>query len=204
MANNKKESQSQAIHKKVTFAELWGNFPGNHPCKVPDSEWTLFGIEVIGPDDTYDNQCAIQLGVCLQRAGVSLATYTGVFCNYSKGAHKTEKHPIRATEMANWLSKRYLAGFPAAQTVTGQDWISKVKGRKGIIFFKNYWVPEGGKYPTGSHIDLWNGTMLTSTGLWEDIQNCLRFRFNVEQAGVGSFSFSSLNKAEQILFWEFP
>jgi hypothetical protein len=84
---------------------------------------------------TWTNQCAIQLGVCLQRAGVSLASYKGVLCDYSKGAHKAEKHPVRAQEMADWLRNRYLAGFPKAQSITGQDWISKVKSknRQGLF-----------------------------------------------------------------------
>ena len=44
---------------------------------------------------------------------------------------------------------------------TGKERQDKIKGRKGIVFFANYWARDGEKHLTGDHIDLWNKSTLT-------------------------------------------
>jgi hypothetical protein len=59
---------------------------------------------------------------------------------------------------------------------------------------------DGEKAPTGDHIDLWNGSRLTASGLQGAIVSALRFGL-----GIGSGpGFSDLAKATKIVFWEVP
>ena len=113
---------------------------------------------------------------------------------------------LRAKQVSDWLHLRPFAGCPTPETVTGEDWQEKVKGRTGILFFGSYWrrsLKE--KDPTGDHIDLWNGDRLTPS-----TQTTLRFDVDIPNIwnplsvlGVGPENlFSNLADAKQILFWE--
>ncbi|MFL9862794.1 T6SS effector amidase Tae4 family protein [Paraburkholderia fungorum] len=112
----------------------------------------------------------------------------------------------RAKEVAEWLNRRPFAGCPVAETVTGRDWQTHVKGRTGIIFFGSYWrrsLKE--RNPSGDHIDLWNGERLTPS-----TETTLRFDIWIPKLwnplsviGVGPENlFSNLADAKQISFWE--
>lgn len=98
----------------------------------------------------FENQCAIRMGVALNGAGLSTATFPGVKC-YPNLKH-SPKHILRAQELANWL---------ATQTVgvgTVKKYLKKVtsadfKGKKGIVFIKDGWGAT-------DHIDVWDGFRL--------------------------------------------
>ena len=123
----------------------------------------------------YKDQCAIRVAVALQRCGASFETYKEAIC----GLHKGEKHALRAEELANWLNKRYLANWPAPTNVTGTDWQEKAKGKTGVIFFKDYWLRKGERYPSGDHIDLWNGSRFPIISVRSAVGNLLRFGLGV-------------------------
>lgn len=142
-----------------------------------------------------ENQCAIKVSVALHAAGVELKSF--------RGAHvliKGKYAAIRAEELAAWLKTQHVNGIvsPPAN-VTGENWQERIKGKKGIVFFANYWARPGeSKHPSGDHIDLWNGSRLTASGLEGAVVTMLRFGVGVN-SGPG---FSDLGKATSILFWE--
>jgi hypothetical protein len=74
----------------VTFDQLWKNHPTNlgeqYPCRT-------LGI------GNFDNQCAIRMGVCLKRCGVTAAEIRGaITCNQAKLTNHPgdDMHFIRA------------------------------------------------------------------------------------------------------------
>jgi hypothetical protein len=110
---------------------------------------------------------------------------------------------IRAAELAAWLDKMPFCGLPPkGESVTGDDWKNKVKGRTGIVFFADYWARDGesAHNGTGDHIDLWNKSTLTPS-----LQSTFRFRLGINQLpnafGAGNW-YSDLGKAKAIKFWE--
>jgi len=200
--NTQENSQAKQAKRVITFDELWDNYPHGSPCD----------------EKLYPNQCSIRVGVALQRCGVSFATYKGKgYAHCAVPSHTKEVHAIRVEELADWLNKRYLAGWPAPTDITGKDWLEKAKGKKGVIFFKDYWRrmikdasgkehPESS--PTGDHIDLWNGSRLTYPDLEHFAANALRFNrirhinsFSLDFTGI-QLSFSDLAESKKILFWE--
>jgi Type VI secretion system (T6SS), amidase effector protein 4 len=66
-----------------------------------------------------------------------------------------------------------------ASTVTGADWQTRIAGKTGIVYCENHWLREGEKTPTGDHIDLWNGSRMTASGLQGAIVTALRFGLDV-------------------------
>lgn len=90
-------------------------------------------------------------------------------------------------------------GLSAPVKLTGADWKTKAAGKKGIIYFANYWLRDGEKTPSGDHIDLWNESRLTSSGLWGGTLSFLRFSMGVDSLeGL----YSDLGKATEVLLWE--
>jgi hypothetical protein len=128
---------------------------------------------------------------------VSFATYKGAVC----GLHKDVKHALRAEELANWLNKRYLAGWPEPTDVTGEDWQEKAKGKKGVIFFKDYWLRSGERHPSGDHIDLWNGWRFPMPTVATGATDILRFGLGVDSLHIGIIDYSNLGGVRKILIW---
>ncbi|MEG6503057.1 MULTISPECIES: type VI secretion system amidase effector protein Tae4 [unclassified Desulfovibrio] len=182
LTNLKEGSQVKEPKKIISFSELWGNFPTGYPCD----------------ENTYEDQCAIRVAVALQRCGASFKTYRGATC----GLHKDEKHALRAEELANWLNKRYLANWPAPTDITGTDWQKKADGKTGVIFFKDYWLRKGERYPSGDHIDLWNGSRFPITSAPSAAMNILRFGLGVGSIDLFDIQYSDLAGASKILIWE--
>jgi hypothetical protein len=165
----------------VTFSQLWSHHPTNqgeqYPCRT-------MGI------GNFDNQCAIRMGVCLKRSGVTLGEIRGaITCNQAAATnHPTEDmHFIRAKELANALRGSRIEGVGPVYSLTKPDnFAEELDGRKGIIFFNGYWwrVSDTTR-PTGDHIDLWNG--------WRTSAKMLFPWFG----WLGGY-----NKSNEIWFWE--
>lgn len=111
----------------VSFNKLWSNHPGSFskPC-------------------LFDNQCAIRMGVALEKSGISLMTFNGARCWHDH----SPPHILRAQELANWM-KRNPNTFGEQHVFTGVS-SSSFQGFKGIVFIKDGWGPT-------DHIDLWDG-----------------------------------------------
>ena len=63
----------------------------------------------------------------------------------------------------------------------------------GIIFFKDYWLRDGERSPTGDHIDLWNMDRLTPS--WQTFA-----RFTLGIGRIASF-YSDLENSRSVMFW---
>jgi hypothetical protein len=88
---------------QIAFETLWNNHPMNQspPIQAPCS----------GPDGQryYDNQCAIKMGECFDRSGLTLHGFHGVFC-----WHKHERrHPLRADQLGKMATQP--SQFPAVR-----------------------------------------------------------------------------------------
>jgi hypothetical protein len=179
----------------LTFQELWDNYPKGDPYDNPE----------------YKDQCAIRMSVTFHRVGVEMKSFSEKRVRPLSG-QKTigrilldgKATATRADELGEWLKLRPFAGLPNAEDITGSNWESKVKGRKGIIAFRNYWARSlSEKDPSGGHIDLWNGSRLTiSSG--ESLLGVIGRRIGIRSAHIPgtTYGFSDLGRATEILFWE--
>jgi hypothetical protein len=174
------------VRVRMSFVKMWGGYPGSHPYVDPKT-----GDDPPG----FDNQCAIKLSVALHATGVDLASFRGASVHVAAG-----KAAIRAEELTAWLKLQHVDGMLGPVDITGADWQDRIKGKHGIVAFKDYWARPGEKTPTGDHIDLWNGSSLTSSGLAGMAVSFARFTLGMT-SGPG---FSDLGKARQITFWEVP
>lgn len=132
------------------FSRLWENHPtvesfiDDFPCKNKGKK-------------AFENQCAIRMGVALEKSGISTKSFLGVRCWYG---HKPG-HILRAEELAGWL-RGSISPFHKVEIFEGQIGFHRIASRKGIIFFKDYY----GRNTQGDHIDLWNGSRLTGYTSW--------------------------------------
>lgn len=176
---------SEPAQQPLKFRDLWNAYPSAKPYVDPKTGDVPKG---------YENQCAIKVSVALRGGGVDMSSF--------RGAHvllERKKAAIRAQELAEWLKAQRMAGLPSApQSIVGADWQDKIKGKTGIVYFADYWLRAGEKTPSGDHIDLWNGSRLTASGLEGALVTMARFGLGIN-AGPG---FSDLGKSRTILFWE--
>ncbi len=132
------------------FEKLWNNHPtvesrfDDFSCKVNDKK-------------AFDNQCAIRVGVSLDKSGYDTSTFKGVRCWHKH----SPAHILRAEELANWLNGNF-SPFKRTEVFDGVKGFGSLSGKKGIIFFKNYY----GQNNQGDHIDFWNGSRLTRYSSW--------------------------------------
>ena len=86
---------------------------------------------------------------------------------------------IRAEELAKGLEKIKLSGLKLVIKIDPKDFSNKVSGKKGIIFFKDYWqrtvsgYKESFRNRSGDHIDIWNGNRTTDLTSWARINTNL-------------------------------
>ncbi|WP_225977179.1 T6SS effector amidase Tae4 family protein [Paracidovorax avenae] len=86
-------------------------------------------------------------------------------------------------------------GSPCVRRCERPNIHKKIAARKGIVFFKDYWMRDGEKSPTGDHIDLWNMDRLTPS--W---QNFTRFTLGI---GRSPGIYSDLENSRRVVFWPF-
>jgi hypothetical protein len=126
-----------------TFDKLWSNHPtGEYPCSTDGKE-------------NFDNQCAIRMGECFEKSGISTKSWSVRRCWQHKGALG---HILAAEEMANSLTRTVIPGMKKVEKYSGKEGFDKIKNRRGIVFFGNFY----GTGMQGDHIDLWNGRRLSS------------------------------------------
>lgn len=155
------------------FIQIWNNHPN------------IKGEDALLDKEIYQNQCAVNLYVALQRSGVNVRTFNGQL-SWQKN---TPKYALRAQELANWLASP-VSKIEKVEKYSGRQIFDKIRGRTGIIFFQNYW----GVGMQGDHIDLWNGTRLTHWISWVQIY-----------ARIGSVGINSdYRGAESVWFWRVP
>jgi hypothetical protein len=125
----------------VQFQNLWTNHPyPEFPCDK----------------DTFKNQCAIRMGVALEKSGVDTKSFDLMYPKRRcyPGFKHEPRHILAAQELANWIwrrkSQRVTFGDVEIHKKVSSERFSK---RKGIVFIKNGWGAT-------DHIDLWNGSAL--------------------------------------------
>jgi hypothetical protein len=138
----------------------------------------------------FSDQCAIRLGVALASIGVDTTSLVpkARHCWYHDSGLG---HVLAAEELAQGLSRMPISGVSRLQKIDPKQFARKLSGKKGIIFFKDFWSRDGENFRnrSGDHIDLWNGSRLTDWKTWFMISGL----FN---AG-GNYS-----KSKEIWFWE--
>ncbi len=170
---------------KLKFGTLWQNHPTNRSDQLPCRRGN--GVP------TYKNQCAVRMSVCLKLSGVTHQQLPGlIHC----GVHPYEDmHFIRAAQLADSLvsNGKRIDGLGPVQKLVSTDasqFSDKLFGRRGLIFFMDYWARRGESergVATGDHIDLWNGYSTTASWLMEYF------------SWLGYFG--GYDKAKQIWFW---
>lgn len=172
--------------KPVTFSTVWNNYPSSDPCVSPRTN-----------KKAYDNQCAIRVGIALEKSGVSFAGFRGPRCEF--GA-KGNGMVLRVRELASWLNTKPFKECGPHFPTTGEGFESALKGKKGIVYFEDYWLRDGEKLPTGDHIDLWNIDRLTPS-----FETWMRFTLGVRELSFrGRRVYSSLQNSRKVSFWSLP
>lgn len=171
----------------VTFKKLWDSHPqhaGNdNPCATNGKP-------------NFSDQCAIRVGVALVACGVKTSALPGVrHCWHHEKSHG---HALAAEELANGLKNMPIPGIGALIKVEPAKFKATLSGKKGIIFFKDYWQrtsngkKEKFRNRSGDHIDLWDGFRLAHRR--SIVQMYLR---------IGSFGLGADHtKSKEIWFWE--
>ena len=162
----------------INFQSVWDNHPLNwkyknkYPCLANDGS------------PAFENQCAIRLSISLERGGTNLANCHKAKCWY----HTTERHFLRAQELADWFSNKNILGKPKkfpkkSGAPLSREQAKEFLNHRGLVFFKDFYTPAGAASPVGDHIDLWN--MFKLTGIRGDDWNWHYF-----------------HNAKDIWFWE--
>ena len=106
----------------IKFKTLWDNCPDqDSPCS-----------------SKFSNQCAIRVGAALAKSGVKTTTLVpkARHCWF----HDTKDgHILAAAELADGLQNKHITGVQKAESLTPENYKSKIAGRSGIIYFENYW-----------------------------------------------------------------
>jgi hypothetical protein len=102
-------------------------------------------------------------------------------------------HVLAAEELANGLRMHPFFGLGNLQKITPENFKDKIALQTGIIFFKDYYKRDGETFRnrSGDHIDLWNGSRLTTLLSWFRIQGGLSWE------GV----WSKHGDSKEIWFW---
>lgn len=126
----------------VSFTKLWSNHPyPNSPCDTA----------------TFSNQCAIRMGVALEKSGVDTSSFDSMFPNrrcYPNFNHNP-RHILAAQELANWLETQasVVGNSSKYRSVTSENF----RGKKGIVFIQDGWGAT-------DHIDFWDGNLMEMKG----------------------------------------
>ena len=187
--NTTKESVCGVQVDAVTFAKLWDSYPSGHP---------YVDAKTGKPPLGYSNQCAIKVSMAIHGAGIEMKSFKGGAVTVNK-----MKCAVVATQLAGWLKLQPFCGLPKEpENVTGKEWQTKIKGKTGIVYFENYWRRSGEKTTaSGDHIDLWNGSRLTATGL--SFISTMGRRIGINEIGAGTdWGYSDVRNSTLVLFWE--
>lgn len=186
--NSTPESICKIQIEAVKFIDLWNGYP---KTSTPYQDPKTGEVPKI-----YSNQCAIRVSLSVHGVGVTMKSFKGATVPVDG-----KRTAIRAQELSDWLKLQPFCGLPAKpETITGADWKDKIKGRTGIVFFKDYWSrDEEVRNATGDHIDLWNGSKMTTTSYAGAMHTFMRFTLGIDRAPG---FYSDLGKAKEILFWE--
>ena len=199
--NTVKDSVCRIEVEPVKFANLWAAYPSEPPYVDPKTG---------KPPQGFLNQCAIKVSVAIHGAGIEMKSFSAKVIgvepkDLGRVVINGKNTATLAQQLAMWLKLQPFCGLPQqAESITGEDWEKKIKGRTGIVYFADYWHRDVGekklKRPSGDHIDLWNGSRLTATG--RSFFSTLGRRIGLNEVLPGTeYGYSDLRKSTAILFW---
>ena len=199
--NTTKDSTCRIEVEAVSFANLWAAYPSNPP--YVDSKTGK-------PPKGFSNQCAIKVSVAIHGAGIEMKSFTAQVIgvnpkDFGRVVINGKNTATLAQQLVMWLKKQPFCGLPQQpENITGADWEKKIKGRTGIVGFADYWMrkPDKKDRPTGDHIDLWNGSRLTASGLIGTMTTAARFLGQRSFLPRTDYGYSDLGGSKAILFWE--
>jgi hypothetical protein len=167
--------------KMSTFVHLWRNFPSKE-----EMEKKCRNVQPDGSDKPFSDYCSIRLSEAFNRTGI---VYTA---NGKCWSHSGKKHILLAENLANGLKNNKPQRFGKLEIIDPNNFQSLLKGRTGVIFFKDYWKRgnESFKNRSGDHIDLWNKSKITG--------GSMLYRSVIELFGF----VSDLNNSKEVWFWE--
>jgi hypothetical protein len=154
------------VRSCLNFEVMWKAHPLNwnpiertpfrHASKNKKNDPFQILREESPPPPIYTDQCAIKMSIALQDGGLSLETFSKSRSEVREvfAVKKKYRGALAAEELAAWLIKAL--GKPDQYSPSEAS--TAVTGRKGIIFFKDFWARPGETTPQGDHIDLWNGS----------------------------------------------
>lgn len=166
----------------LDFEVLWKNYPDKNFMKARCQNKQKSSSAPFG------NYCAIMLSEALIKTGASTVNAKVKKC----WSHTGMRHILLAEEMANWLNKSNIGGLGKVEKVDPKKFQDKLGNRTGIVFFKDYWQRgnESLNGRSGDHIDLWNKSEITSSGMFA--------RSVYEFFGA----VSDFNDSKEVWFWE--
>lgn len=199
--NTVKDSVCRIDVEPVKFRDLWEHYPDKPPYVDPKTR---------KPPPGFTNQCAIKVSVAIHGAGIEMKSFTaGVIGvnpkDFGRVGINGKNTATLASQLAIWLKKQPFCGLPQQpENVTGEDWEKKIKGRTGIVYFADYWMRANDMKdrPTGDHIDLWNGSRLTASGLLGTLTTAARYLGRRSFLPGTDWGYSDLGTSKTILFWE--
>ena len=102
------------------------------------------------------------MGHALQASGFEVTSLNVRLCWHHP---KRSFHSLAAEELAKAINKASITGIGKVRKLKSNNFTTPIKGKKGIIFFKDFWKRSGESFRdrTGDHIDLWNGHKLTGS-----------------------------------------
>lgn len=165
------------------FEELWKNYPEDLVIKLK-----CRNDQPNKPSVEFTDYCSIKMSDCFNKSGVGIANMKGNRC-WSHGGYK---HILLAEDLALGLKAFPPTNFGKLEIIPPDSFEEKLKGRTGVVFFKDYWKREGQTFAnrSGDHIDLWNKDRITSRSMF--VQNILEFFGDL----------SDFNDSKEIWFWE--
>ncbi|WP_020409578.1 type VI secretion system amidase effector protein Tae4 [Hahella ganghwensis] len=166
----------------MKFETLWKNFPQKENIKARCTN------KQKDSNEPFSDYCAIMLSECFIRSGVDLSLFKAKRC----WPHDGKKHILLAEEFAEAMKNHTPPGFSLMKKIQPGSFQRDLKGKTGVIFFKDYWQrgQESFDSRSGDHIDLWNEDEITGSGMF--------MRSVYEFFGA----VSDLNNSKEVWFWE--
>ena len=166
----------------MKFETLWKNFPDKEELKRRCTN------KQKDSNKPFSDYCAIMLSECFIKSGVDLSLLKANRC----WSHPGKKHILLAEQFAIALKKNTPIGMSPMRKVEPGSFQAALKGKTGVIFFKDYWQRGNQSFQNrdGDHIDLWNRNEISGSGML--------MRSIYEFFGA----VSDLNKSKEIWFWE--
>lgn len=152
------------VRSSLDFDAMWKAHPlnWNPPESSPwrkkkDTANPLAALQESEP--VYENQCAIKMSFALEAGGLSLNTFPKTRMEsrpVERLGNKKMRGALAAEELANWM----ITALGKPSKLSPDKALDSVWGKRGLVFFKDFWTRANETTPQGDHIDLWNGEQL--------------------------------------------